>query len=181
MRLTGQLIDATTGAHLWADQFDGALEDIFELQDRMTGSVVAAIVPKLRMAEIERAQRKPPGNLQAYDLVLRALSHSYGLTREGLEEAIRLLRRAIAIDPRYALSFAQLARCSWYLVAQGWMHRDNPEIADMLELARAALALDGDDPEVLAIAAPLISLPAGDFGGGMRLLEKALDFKSERS
>ena len=77
MRITGQLIDAATGAHLWADRFDGALEDMFDLQDRVTASVVGAIEPNLRTAEIERAQRKPTENLQAYDLMLRALPHIY--------------------------------------------------------------------------------------------------------
>ncbi len=113
--VTGQLIDAPTGAHIWADRFDGLFElkDIFELQDKVTASVVGAIEPKLRVAEIERAKRKPTGDLRAYDLWLRALTHFNTLTREGIEEAIRLLERAIEIDPDFALACLLVAVHSW--------------------------------------------------------------------
>jgi len=174
VRLTGQLIDATTGSHIWADRFDGTVGDVFDLQDQMTGSVVAAIEPKLRMAEVERAQRKPAGNLQAYDLLLRALPKFHSRTRRGLEEADRLLRKAIEIDPEYASAYAQLAWCHWTFVSQGWMDRSNPAVSDLLALARTALALDGEDPEVLSACAPIIALPGEDFSGGMSLIEKAI-------
>ena len=174
VRLTGQLIDATTGVHIWADRFESTLENVFDLQDRMTGSVVAAIEPKLRMAEIERALRKPTENLQAYDLMLRALPNLRALSRERLEEAICLLRRAIALDPGYAVAMAQLATGQWWLVVQGWLDRSDPELIDMIQLARTALELDGDDPEVLVPVAFLIALPGNDFGGGMALIEKAI-------
>jgi TolB-like protein/class 3 adenylate cyclase/tetratricopeptide (TPR) repeat protein len=174
LRLTGQLIDASTGAHIWADRFDGALEDVFDLQDRMTGSIVGAIQPKLRTAEIERAQRKSTGSLQAYDLMLRALLLGYGGTREGLDEAARLMRRAIAIDPQYAVAHAELARCLWTHVAQGWMDRANPAVADICELARKALDLDRDDPEVLSLVASIVALPGGEFDAGVSLIEKAM-------
>ena len=175
VRLTGQLIDATTGAHIWADRFDGALEDVFDLQDRMTGSIVGAIESKLRTAEIERAQRKPTESLQAYDLTLRASSRSRVMTRQGLEEAVGLLRKAIEIDPGYAIAFAQLAWCHWIFVAQGWMDRSNPALADLIPLARTALELDGDDPEVLVAVAPFIAMPGGDLRGGISLIEKAIN------
>ena len=174
VRLTGQLIDATTGVHIWADRFESTLENVFDLQDRMTGSVVAAIEPKLRMAEIERALRKPTENLQAYDLVLRALPNLRQLTRESLEEAIRLLRRAIAIDPGYAVAMVQLAAAQWWLVGQGWSHRSDPELTDMMQLARTALELDGDDPEVLVPVAYLVAFAGNDFNAGMALIEKAI-------
>ena len=102
VRITGQLVEAATGTHLWADRFDGTLEDVFDLQDRMTGSVVAAIEPNVRAAEILRAQRKHAENLQAYDLMLRALPPFYGRTQAGLAEATRLLQQAVATDPTYA-------------------------------------------------------------------------------
>jgi adenylate cyclase len=175
VRLTGQLIDATTGAHIWDDRFDGTLEDVFDLQDQMTGSIVGAIESKLRMAEIERAQRKPTESLQAYDLMLRALPHFRSLTRESLEEAVRLLRKAIEIDPGYAVAFAQLAWCHWAFVAQGWMDRSNPAVADVIHLARRALQLDGNDPDVLAAVATFIALPGGDFDAGLSLIDKAID------
>ncbi len=92
VRITGQLVDAASGSHIWADRFDGALSGIFELQDRVTASVVGAIEPKLRVAEIERAQRKPTGSLDAYDLYLRALLYFHALTVAGSNEALRLLR-----------------------------------------------------------------------------------------
>ena len=174
LRLTGQLIDATTGVHIWADRFESTLEDVFDLQDRMTGSVVAAIEPRLRMAEIERALRKPTENLQAYDLMLRALPNLRHLTRESLEEAIRLLRRAIAIDPGYAVAMAQLAVCQFWLTSQVGLDRSDPALTDMVQHARTALELGGDDPEVLAAIAFLIALPGNDFSTGMALIEKAI-------
>jgi adenylate cyclase len=174
MRIIGQLVDAPTGAHLWADRFDGTLEDVFDLQDQVTASVVGAIEPNLRAAEIERAKRKPVENLQAYDLMLRALPHFYTRTQDGLAEATRLLRRAIEIDPTYALGLAYLAACHWGMVAQNWMDRDNPAVAEMIDLAKAAVALDGSDPEVLRIASFITALPGGDLTGGIALIQKSI-------
>jgi adenylate cyclase len=134
--------------------------------------VVAAIEPKLRMAEIERALRKPTENLQAYDLMLRALPNLRHLTRESLEEAIRLLRRAIAIDPGYAVAMAQLAVGQFWLTSQVGLDRSDPELTDMVQLARTALELGGDDPEVLAAVAFLIALPGNDFSAGLALIER---------
>ena len=102
VRITGQLIDTATGAHIWADRFDGALDDIFELQDQVASSVVGAIEPKLRLAEIERAARKPTESLDAYDLYLRALAEYHKPALDGCDAAIGLLRQALAIDPDYA-------------------------------------------------------------------------------
>jgi TolB-like protein/class 3 adenylate cyclase len=102
VRITGQLIDTATGAHIWADRFDGALDDIFELQDRVASGVAGAIEPKLRQSEIDRASRKPTANLTAYDLYLRASAQSYRYTEEGFAEAVVLARQALAIDPSYA-------------------------------------------------------------------------------
>ena len=104
VRITGQLIEAATGAHLWADKFDGALDDVFELQDEVTAAVVSAIEPKLYQAEIALAARRRPENLSAYDLYLRALSLRHSATREGNAEAIRLAHRALELDPRFAQS-----------------------------------------------------------------------------
>ena len=169
VRITGQLVDAATGAHLWADRFDGTLEDVFDLQDQVTASVVAAIEPNLLKAEIQRAQRKPTENLQAYDLMLRALPHFFTRSRESLAEAERLLRRAIEIDPGYAPALAALASCHWATVSQNWVDRANPAVKEMIHLAQAALALDGNDPEVLRRASWIIALPGGDLSGGDRV------------
>ncbi|MEA2772797.1 MAG: adenylate cyclase [Acetobacteraceae bacterium] len=174
VRITGQLIEAATGAHLWADRFDGSLEDVFELQDQVTASVIGAIEPNLRAAEIERARRKPVENLQSYDLMLRALPHIYGYTRHDLEAAGRLLRRAIEIDPSYAPGFAYLAFCQWLMVSQNYMDRSDPAVADMVQLAQTALALDDSNPEVLGMAALIIALPGGDLSGGIDLVKKAI-------
>ncbi|HMB77009.1 MAG TPA: adenylate/guanylate cyclase domain-containing protein, partial [Kiloniellaceae bacterium] len=111
VRITGQLIDAKTGAHLWADHFDGALEDVFELQDQVTASVVGAIAPKMEHAEIERAKRKQTENLDAYDYYLRGLAAVYQWTRDANEEALALFSRAVALDPTFASAYGMSARC----------------------------------------------------------------------
>ena len=155
VRITGQLVEAATGTHLWADRFDGTLEDVFDLQDRMTASVVAAIEPNVRAAEIQRAQRKPAENLQAYDVMLRALPPFYSRTQAGLAEATRLFQQAVAIDPTYAPSLAYLAFCHLITVQQGLIDRGNLTVAEMGPLVQSALALAPNDPKVLAIAATL--------------------------
>jgi adenylate cyclase len=174
VRITGQLVDATTAAHIWADRFDGAMEDVFELQDRVTISVVAAIEPKIRVAEVERAQRKPTESLQAYDLTLRASVDPVSLSRDSLEEAIGLLQRAVAIDPRYAMAHARLAMWRYVRVAQGWRLADKAELDEIVLLARKAVELGGDDPEVLALSAFLIGSPGRDTKFAVALVEKAL-------
>lgn len=111
VRITGQLIDVATGSHLWADRFDGALEDIFDLQDQVTASVVGAISPRLEKAEIERAKRKPTESLDAYDYYLRGMANLHLWTREGSEEALSAFKRAIELDPNFATAFGMAARC----------------------------------------------------------------------
>src|SRR5207253_10409344 len=102
VRITGQLIDATSGAHLWADRFEGSLENIFELQDEVASGVVGAIDPKLLEAEMARVKRKPPANPDAYDYFLRASALAYQWTNESHEEALRLFYKAIELDNDYA-------------------------------------------------------------------------------
>jgi adenylate cyclase len=174
VRITGQLVDATTGAHLWADRFDGTLEDIFDLQDRVTASVVGAIEPNIRSAETERAQRKPTESLQAYDLLLRALPHLYSTNRERLGAAIHLLRQATEIDPTYALALVYLGFCLWGQVAQGWVPRTEERMGEITRLGNVALEHGGDDPEVLSFAATLVGQAARDLAGGIALAEKAI-------
>jgi adenylate cyclase len=170
VRITGQLVEAATGTHLWADRFDGTLEDVFDLQDQVTASVVAAIQPNLLTAEIQRAQRKPPENLQAYDLMLRADPYFLNGTRDDMAEAARLLQKAVTIDPAYAPGLAYLALCHWMTVSQGWMDRRDPAVAEMIQLARAALALDDNDHDILRIAGVITALPGGDLSGGIDAL-----------
>src|SRR5258705_9978248 len=111
VRITGQLVDAATGNHIWADRYDSTLEDIFDLQDRVTMSVIGAIAPQLERAEIARAQRKPTESLQAYDYYLRALASFYRYTREGNIESFKLTRIANNLDPDFAAAFAHGANC----------------------------------------------------------------------
>jgi adenylate cyclase len=172
LRVTGQLVDAATGSHVWADRFDGALVDVFDLQDQVASSVVAAIQPNLLRAEIERAQRKAPENLQAYDCVLRAMPLLRRRSREDLIEMESLLRRAIKIDPNYALALVHLAFCQFNMVAQGWADHAPREIAN---LARAAMQLDSADPEVLIRAGYLIALSGGDMAGGIAIVNKSIE------
>jgi tetratricopeptide (TPR) repeat protein len=174
VRIAGQLVDATTGTHIWADRFDGALEDVFELQDRVTNSVVGAISPSIEAAEVEKAQRKPPENLQAYDLVLRALPHMVSMERERLKEAVCLLRQATEIDPTYGLASARLAECMMWTMTQGWSQLTEDEINEMVRLSWTALSYGKDDPEVLSTAACIIGDTGGDLHAGVSLVDKAL-------
>lgn len=109
IRIAGQLIDAASGTHLWADRFEGALENVFELQDQVTASVVGAIAPGLRQAEIERARRKPTESLDAFDLLLRGMANFYKWTRGENEEALRLFYKAVELDPDFSAGYASAA------------------------------------------------------------------------
>jgi TolB-like protein/DNA-binding winged helix-turn-helix (wHTH) protein len=174
VRITSQLVEAATGTHLWADRFEGTLEDVFDLQDRVAASVVAAIETNLFGAEIVRAQHKP-GNLQAYDLLLRAMLHMQVRTRASVTEAERLLRNALRIDPDYGPAMARLATCQWIMVLQNWVDRADPAVREMVKLARAALALDGSNPMVLLHTSFIIALPGGDLSDGITLINRSLE------
>ena len=120
VRITGQLIDSETGEHLWADRFDGSLQDVFELQDQVTTSVVGAIAPTLDQLEIERARRKPVENLNAHDCFLRGMARMHEATRQSYEEALRLFYRAIDLDGDFATPYGTVARCYAYLRGLNW-------------------------------------------------------------
>jgi adenylate cyclase len=137
--------------------------------------VAAAIEPNLRAAEVLRAQRKPTENQRAYDLFLRAQPLLLTRTRENLIEAEHLLQTAISLDAGYALALVRLAACHWVRVTQNWVDRADPAVSDMVYLARAALAQDPNDPEVLRNAGWILALPGGDLSGGIRLVNKALE------
>jgi TolB-like protein len=174
VRISSQLVEAATGTHLWADRFEGTLEDVFDLQDRVAASVVAAIESNLFDAEIVRAQHKP-GNLQAYDLLLRAMLHMQVRTRASVTEAERLLRSALRIDPDYGPAMARLATCHWIMVSQTWVDRADPAVREMVQLARATLALDGSNPMVLLHTSLIIALPGGDLSGGITLINRSIE------
>jgi adenylate cyclase len=151
VRITGQLIEAATGAHIWADRIDGALEGVFELQDEVTQRVVGAIEPSITQAEIARAKVKSTSNLDAYDLYLKALSVHYSQTRTDVDEAIRLLEHAITLDPGYAWAKAFAAYVHVLRGAQGWA---TPEDAARAKaLAREAIQSSRDEPNTIGYAA----------------------------
>src|SRR5215831_16043234 len=150
VRITGQLIDTTTGAHIWADRFDGALDDIFELQDQVASGVVGAIEPRLRSAEIERAIRKPTESLDAYDLYLRALAEFRKWSPEGWRDAIDLLGRALAIDPRYAPAAGLFAWCRvLQLTNRAMASHSEEDLSEGVRFARRAIEEGKEDPDAL--------------------------------
>jgi adenylate cyclase len=173
VRITGQLIDTTTGAHIWADRFDGVLNDIFDVQDQIASSVAGAIEPRLRQAEVERASRKPTANLTAYDLYLRALAQSYRYTEEGLAEAVVLARRALTIDPSYAPAAAMVGRCRGLQRLQG-LALSAEDIVEACRLARQALEEERDDAETIWQAAWTLFTLAGEAAMAAAALDRAL-------
>jgi adenylate cyclase len=174
VRITGQLIDTTTGAHIWADRFDGTLDNIFDLQDQVASNVAGAIEPKLRQSEIERASRKPTANLTAYDLYLRALAQSYRYTEEGVAEAVGFARRALAIDPSYAPAAGLVGLYRVLQRVQGWGALSDEDIGEACRLARQALEAARDDAETIWQAAWTLFFLAGEAALAAAALDRAL-------
>jgi TolB-like protein len=174
VRITGQLIDASSGAHLWADRFDGSLEDIFDLQDKVTSHVVGAIAPKLEQAEIERAKRKPTENLDAYEYFLRGMASYYQTTREGTNEALRLFYKAIESDPDFASAYGMAAWCYGWRKIGGWMTDRVEEIAETARLARRAAELGPDDAVALSRGGHALAFVVGDLDAAATFVDRAL-------
>ena len=174
VRITGQLVDTSTGGHLWADRFDGGLADIFDLQDQVTASVVAAISPKLEQAEIERAKRKPTENLDAYDYYLRGLAGVHKWTREANDEALKMLYRAIELDPDFASAYGMAARCYSQRKTAGWVTDRAKEVAEAARLARRAGELGRDDAIALCTAGLALAFVVGDLDDGATFTDRAL-------
>jgi adenylate cyclase len=176
VRITGQLVEAATGNHLWADRFDGALEDVFDLQDRMVEQVVGAIAPKVIEAEIERTKQKRPDNLDGYDHLLRAqaLMRSSRVDGANLAAALTHLEKAIDLQPDHAIAYALAADCYGLRYTRGTTENFDLEAKKGIELARKALALDRDDPEVLASAGfAIFNFDSAE--DGVRSLERAIN------
>jgi adenylate cyclase len=172
LRITAQLIEAETGAHLWADRYDGAVEDVFDLQDQITERVVGIVEPSLQRSEIERSRRKRPENLNAYDLYLRALPHMIQLTPEQVRIGGGFLEQALQLDPNYAAAHAMMAwRCE---ICYGQGGFDEAEKLDALRHARAALAGGTDDAATFAIAAVIVSHLDKDYGAAVSAIARAL-------
>ena len=179
VRITGQLVDTTTGADLWAERFDGGLGDIFDLQDRVTESVVGAIAPAVEKAEIERARRKPTENLDAYALYLRGLAKLYQVaSRQANEEALRLFNSAIELDPDFASAYGRAAHCYAIARANGWISVTPNEIAEVTRLAQRAVELGKDDAMALAASGWALTYVVRDLGGGAALIDRALALNS---
>ncbi len=174
VRIAGQLIDGSTGAHLWADRFEGALEDIFDLQDQVTASVVGAIAPRLERAEIERAKRKPTESLDAYDCYLRGMASFYQWTKEGVSEALRMFYRAIELDPDFASAYGGAAWCYGWRKANSRMTDRAQEITETARLARRAVELGRDDAAALTAGGVALAYVVGDLDDGAAFIDRAL-------
>jgi TolB-like protein len=153
LRIVGQLVDATTGTHIWADRFEGETSDVFDLQDRITESVVGAIEPWLQLAEIERVKRKAPADLKAYDFLLQAQQLEYEFTAASLAAALRCADQALAIDPSYQQALGLAAFCHAQRCVQGWAEDQELESARGLRFAERAVEIGKDDSNVLWMAA----------------------------
>jgi TolB-like protein len=173
VRITGQLVDATTGTNLWSERFDGDIDNIFDLQDLMTTNIVGAIAPQLQHAEIVRARHKPTENLDAYDYYLRAIANMHAGNKESMNEAQRLLNIAIQLDPDYAAAHAAAAWCFVWKKVSGWIVDRETEFAEGLRLARRAVSLGGNEAMTLARAGHSILHLADDHDAGIALLDKA--------
>ncbi len=173
LRITGQLIEAANGAHLWADRFDGGVADIFELQDQITTQVIGAIAPRLELAEIERARRKT-ANLDAYDYYLRAWAAIYRYSDEGSKEALAMLDKAIALDPDFALAYATEAVCYFIRRAFSWSADPAHEAAEASRTAQRAMELDSSDARILTFYAQTLIYNIGRLDEAVSCLDRAL-------
>jgi TolB-like protein len=174
VRITGQLIDASTGAHIWADRFDGALDDIFDLQDQVTATVVAAISPKMEQAEIQRAKRKPTANLNAYDYFLHGMATVHELTKEATNEALQLFCKAIEIDRDFASAYGMATWCYVQRKANRWVTDLSQEAAEATRVARKAVSLGSDDAVALSRGGYALAYIGGDLDAGDVFINRAL-------
>lgn len=174
VRIAGQLIDAVTGAHIWADRFERDLTDVFALQDEVAVAVVSAIEPKLLQTEIAVAARRQPENLTAYDFYLQALPQYYASTREGVAEAIRLTHRALEVDTRFGVAAALASSCHSLNVTMGYSVDPQFDRKEAIRLFRLALNIDDSDPVTLAHAAVVSAFMVGDWESEIEMADRAV-------
>jgi TolB-like protein/class 3 adenylate cyclase/tetratricopeptide (TPR) repeat protein len=174
IRISGQLVDAATGGHLWADRFEGDLEDIFELQDRVSSSVVGALMPQVLQAEIKRASHRPTESLDAHLLVMRGFQRLYTFTRKGVDEAREFALQAIALDPDYGSPYALALTCCTMRKAAGWVDDPEAERAMTRSLADKAVAVGRDDFFALSSAGTALAMVLGELEAGAVLIDQAL-------
>jgi len=178
MRITGQLIESETGADLWADRFDGALEDVFDLQDQVTSSVVGQLTVQVELAEMERAKRKPTASLDAYDYYLRGLKDLYRVTREANDAALALFRQAIELDGNFALAYAYAGYVYVLRKQSRWTSDSGADNEHAVQLSRRAIELGRDDPLALAIGGLILAYVAGELDVGEECIASALSMNS---
>jgi TolB-like protein len=174
VRITGQLVDATTGGHLWAERYEDALHDIFELQDRITENVVGAIAQELERAEIERAKRKPTESLDAYDYFLRGMANFHAGGQANVDRALACFRQAIALDPDYASAYGMAAWCLFWRRINGWTTDHARETAEGARLARCAVDLGRNDAVALTRGGHSLAHFTRDLDAGIDFLERAV-------
>ncbi|PTE11996.1 adenylate/guanylate cyclase domain-containing protein [Mesorhizobium helmanticense] len=172
VRISGQLVDAISGHHVWTDRFEGDVSDIFDLQDKVTESVVGAVEPSIRLEEIKQARMKPTDYIGAYDLYLRALPRFYSMTRDGFADVRRLTNEALSIDPGFTLAKALGAYIRSLSVSQCWHEPDDTRVA--VRMAREVLADARDDPTSLRFAAQVIAYSAKDYETALDTIERSL-------
>ena len=175
VRITAQLIDALSGTHLWAERFDGSLEDVFELQERVGLNIAGVIEPTLQAAEIRRSADRPTNDLSAHDLFLRALSHVYPREKKGIIATLDLLRQAIERDPRYGAALAMSGWCHFQLDINDWTDDREANQRTGIDLARRALQIGPDEPEVLAVAGFVLAWYGEDIDVAIGLIDRCLD------
>jgi tetratricopeptide (TPR) repeat protein len=174
VRISGQLVDAMTAGHLWVDRFEGELEDIFELQDRVSSSVVGALVPQLLEAEIKRAIRRPTENLDAHILYMRGLASFHTWSRKGVDEALRLCLRAIEIDPNYSTPYGMAISCYVLRKTAGWMADPVQEVAETRRLTDKVAEIGRDDFFALSSCGFALANVLGELEKGAELIDEAL-------
>jgi adenylate cyclase len=174
VRITGQLIDAVTGAHIWADRFERDLTDVFALQDEVTVAVVSAIQPRLLQTEIAMATRRRPENLTAYDFYLRAMQQYYLTTRQGVSEGLRLAHRALELDPRFGLAAALAGVRHMHNVDYGYAVDPQFDRKEAVRLLRLALSIDDSDPETLAWTSITSAFLVGDSESEIEMADRAV-------
>jgi adenylate cyclase len=180
LRITGQLIDAISGAHLWAERYDRQLSDVFELQDEITRSVVSAIEPSLMQAEITRARAKPPDTLAAYDFYLRALPEFHSFTKDGFTRSRELLAEALQRDPAFSEAWAALADCTSRMAIAGWLDWDQAT-EQGCHAARKAIESDPDNGIGLSIASLTLAMLGRKLEEAAEIADRALQLHPNSS
>jgi adenylate cyclase len=175
IRITAQLIDARSGAHIWAERFDGSLQDIFDLQDQITSKIVAAVAPKVQQAEIERVSRKPTIDLGAYDHFLRGLASFNQRTKDSTDAALASFGKAVEADPNFAAAFGLAAMCYAWRQTNGWIADREDEQREASRLARRAMDMGMDDAVALANGAMALGQLVGELDDAAAMVDRALE------